>query len=285
MKTPKGPRVKDQLAELELRPSKLRGQNFLHQESTAERIVDFSGISDSSVVVEIGPGLGMLSRKLIERAGRLIVIEVDEKLAGDLENNIPGIAAEDIVSDDVRKVQLGDLIKARTLGKVDIVSNAPYSISSDIIAWAIEQRSFIGTATLLLQKEFAERAAAEPGSKRYGALSVFCGQYTKPTLGFVVDGKQFHPPAGVDSRLIKLEMRLEPRAEVRSGDMFREIVRTAFSMRRKMLSNSIARIQGVDGSAEASELLTSIGIDAKRRPETLSIEEFAAIANLLSERT
>ena len=284
MDSAKPPRVKDQLAELEVKPSKQRGQNFLHREETASRIADFSGVGEQDLVLEIGPGLGMLSRQLSARAKRLIVVEVDRRLADDLEKNIPGISVDDIICQDVRTVELSSIAKARDANKLCVVANAPYSISSEIVAWVIEQREFVSSATLLLQKEFAERAAADPGSKRYGALSVFCGQYTSAELGFVVDGKQFHPPANVDSRLIKLTIREQPRAAVADPITFREVVRTAFSMRRKMLSNSLSSVCGLGESSAAAELLNDVGIDPKRRPETLSIEEFAAISNEVSAR-
>ena len=280
----KPPRVKDQLADLEVRPKKSRGQNFLHNEGVAQKIAEFSGVGSDDTVLEIGPGLGMLTRHLLERTRELLVVEIDQRLASELPQNVPGLLKSNIITEDVREVSLAEVCSERKVDTLRVVANVPYSISSDIIAWIIDSRQWVSSASLLLQREFAERAAAEPGSKRYGALSVFCGQQCKATLGFVVDGKQFHPPAGVDSRVLKLDVRESPRAQVSDAQLFREIVRVTFSMRRKMLSNSLGSLAHFADHREAGAFLSESGIDPKRRPETISIEEFATISNALSSR-
>lgn len=275
------PRVKEQLAELDVRPSKVRGQNFLRSQETARRIADWSGVGSRDWVLEIGPGLGMLTRELLTRTEGVVAVEVDRRLASELPAKVPGLAPDDIIAADIRELSLEQLCSTRGLTALGVVSNLPYSISSDVIAWIVEQRERITYAVLLLQKEFAERAAAGPGSKRYGALSVYCGQYLQAELGFTVGGREFHPPAGVVSRLLKLTPRKEPRAAVADQRLFRQVVRAAFSMRRKVLSNSLAQLPMLAGSADAASLLEKIGIDPRRRPETLTIEEFAAIADAL----
>jgi 16S rRNA (adenine1518-N6/adenine1519-N6)-dimethyltransferase len=167
--------------------------------------------------------------------------------------------------------------------KLKVIGNVPYNISSQIVLRLLEYRESIGRMVLMLQREVAERLAASPGTKDYGPLSIYVALYTKPTLEIKVPASCFLPRPEVESRIIRLDVRDKPLCRVDNSDFFRRIVRTSFSKRRKTLLNNLRSPQFALSTGEIISALAALGIDGTRRAETLSVNEFAALANLLGK--
>ncbi|MCB0325153.1 MAG: ribosomal RNA small subunit methyltransferase A [Bdellovibrionales bacterium] len=275
--------VEEMLQRLDVRPSKRRGQNFLVDEAIARRLVSFSGVSAGEPVVEIGPGLGLLTGALLATQANLVVVEIEEKFCEHLAARFPSLAPERIICADARTLTGAELADRLGADRFTLVSNVPYSISSEVVLWTIEHRARIRRAALLLQEEFAERIAAAPGSRRYGSITVQRTLWAEADLGPKVSGGSFHPKANVGSRAILLHLRPEPLVPVDDLALFESVVRAAFNQRRKTLLNALsAGIPHLDRSSW-SELLQAAGINPQRRAETLSVEEFARIAASIPE--
>jgi 16S rRNA (adenine1518-N6/adenine1519-N6)-dimethyltransferase len=267
------PRAKDELQRLDVRPSKRRGQNFTIDSSVIDAIVGFAGpIDASATLIEIGPGLGALTERLLCLGRELSVIEIEPAFAQDLKRRFPQL---NVFEGDARSYDLS------TLGEHLIVfGNLPYVFSTEIIFHLLKHRAVCSEAILLLQREFVERLAAPPGGRDYGSISVALQQWCDVTIGPVVPGTAFHPPTKVESAVVRLRFRSNPRAEVTDPVWFERVVRAAFHQRRKTLLNSLGSLGNRD-RAMISAALTSSGIDPMRRAETLSIEEFARLAEAL----
>lgn len=276
--TPPLPNVKSALREIGINPSKARGQNFLHDEGTVSTILAFAALKDDETVIEIGPGLGALTRHLAARGERFRAIEVEPAFAKFVIGYVPALSRDRVIISDVRELSLAELPFASA--PVTIVSNVPYSISSELVLWLIENRRHIKRASLLLQREFAERLAAGPGSRAYGSLSVLRALHANARLGPVISGGSFIPPAEVESRLLELRFLGAPRHPVADEAKFEEAVRAAFGQRRKTLLNSLAGSGRFGGKDAVSRALTDAGIEPARRAETLTLEELL----LLSEK-
>ncbi len=269
-------RVKQTLRDLNVAPRKERGQNFVIDPGVIQEILAFASPGADEEIVEIGPGLGALTERLRENASSPItVIEIERAFCEELSARFPEIR---VMCEDVRRVDLASLGTNLT-----IFGNLPYSYSTDIVFHLVSHASSLRRAVLLLQREFVERMAADPGSRTYGALSIGCQLWADINEGPVVSGTSFHPPAHVDSRLVELRFFDSPRCHVEDQRWFRSVVRAAFSERRKMLSNSIKGLLRID-AAEARHMLEAAGIDPARRAETLSVEEFARLSNALKSR-
>ncbi len=271
----KQPRAKDTLRSLDVRPSKERGQNFITDQSVLHSIVDFGHPEKGNQIVEIGPGLGALTRELAP-FGPLTLIEIEPKFCEALAKEFP---AARIVNADVRMVNFADL-GADLL----IFGNLPYSFSTEIIFHLVANAAVIGRAVLMLQREFAERLAASPGGRDYGVLSVNAQMMADISLGPIIPGTAFHPIANVASRLVELKFLSKPRVDIGDMEWFKKVVRASFLQRRRKLWNSL-KASSI-GSPEAIDAaLRATGIDPGRRAETLSIPEFAALAAALSAQT
>lgn len=249
------------------------GQHFLKDAGVARRIVDLVAPTAADLAVEIGPGLGALTGQLAGRVGRLVALEVDPDLIPRLRREHPSV---EVVETDARKWDYGAL--ARPVGgRVLVVGNLPYSVGKPILLALIEARTAIDEMALMLQKEVAERLAAAPGSKTYGSLSILTQLYADVTVAIRVPPGAFKPPPKVDSAVVHLRVLPGARIPLADERRFRIVVRSAFAQRRKMLANGLAGTLGVPvehvrAAAEAS------GIDATRRAETLTIEEFARLS-------
>jgi 16S rRNA (adenine1518-N6/adenine1519-N6)-dimethyltransferase len=249
------------------------GQHFLFDPSILERIIRVAGIEPGDTVVEIGPGKGDLTTLLSEKAEEVIAIEYDMYLCNQLRERFP----------ETGKIKLycGDALKYpyRLLPPFKVVANIPYYITTPIIFRLLEVGDRLISATITVQNEVAERIVASPGGKDYGVLSVMVQYYTEPEIAFRIPGGAFVPPPRVDSAVIHLKTLSGPRVSVSDEKIFFRIVRTAFSQRRKTLANSLKPLK-----RDTKALLVEAGIDPARRPETLSMEEFARIAEILTER-
>lgn len=264
-------RAKDLLQDLDVRPSKGRGQNFVINTSVITQIIEFGFPSESEHLVEIGPGLGALTSELY-KIGPLAVIEIEMKFCEDLERRFPNLV---IVNKDVRLVDFSSLGK-----ELVVFGNLPYSFSTEIIFHLIDNSASIARAVLLLQREFAERLVASPGGRDYGVLSVSCQIACETRLGPIIPGNSFHPPTKVESRLVELKFPKTPRFEINDVLWLKRCVRASFLQRRKKLLNSL-RGSGffINDGIEAA--CKDAGIDPGRRAETLSIEEFIKLSKAL----
>ncbi len=265
------------LARHGLEARKSLGQNFLVP-GAAERIARIAQLGKDDWVVEIGPGLGALTDELCERAARVIAIDLDEKMIGVLRRELATRENLELVHADALKTDFAPLA-GRAGRKLRLVGNLPYYISSPLIRHAIAQRAHLVDATFTLQKEVAERIAAKPGSKTYGALSVLVQLFCDASVEAKLAPGSFHPRPGVDSAVLRLVFLPVPRAEVDFAK-FERVVFASFEHRRKTILNSM-RDAGVDGAADA---LARAGIDPKRRAETLSVPEFAKLTAAVGER-
>jgi len=246
------------------------GQHFLFDRSVLSQIIENSGITSSDTVVEIGPGPGTLTRLIAEKAQRLIAIELDHQLCIKLVGELGEYRNIDLIEGDAMKFRYEDI------GRFRVVANIPYYITTPLIFRLLEVRQNLISMTLTIQKEVAERIVAAPGGKEYGVLSIAIQCFALPVLKFIVPKEAFHPAPKVDSAVVHITMRETPLITGEDEELFFKVVRTAFSQRRKTLTNSLKSF----GSA-VGEVLTTAGIDPKRRPETLSIDEFARVARLL----
>lgn len=248
------------------------GQNFLFDHFILLNIIKAAELSSGDTVVEIGPGPGRLTRLLAERVKNLVAIELDNNLYTNLRRELSDLSNVDLV--------LGDALKFpfERLERFKVVANIPYYITTPIIFKLIAAGQSLETMTLTIQKEVAERIVAAPGGKDYGVLSITTQFQTEPELKFIIPKEAFKPIPKVDSAVITMKMRKEPPISVKDRAVFLTVVKTAFSQRRKTLSNSLKSV-----SAEIKDILTEAGIDPQRRPETLSIEEFGRLADLLTK--
>ena len=268
----RGPRTKDTLRELNVRPTKERGQNFLIQEDVPVKIVEFGAPPKEANVVEIGPGTGALTKHLSQWSS-LTLIEIEERFCAPLQQAYPHVK---IINQDVRQVDL-----YQVGSNLVVFGNIPYSFSTDIVFHLLECRQVVQYAVLMVQKEFAQRLAADHGSRTYGSLSVAVQQWADVTLGPIVPGNAFHPPTQVESQVVKLRFRETPRVEIDDAKHFERVVRASFSQRRKKLTNSLAASTRWSRE-EVEEALGELGIRLDARPEQLSVEQFGQLAHKLS---
>lgn len=244
------------------------GQNFLFDTNILRKIIKCSGLGPEDTVVEIGPGLGTLTKLLSDNAKEVIAIEFDRKLIDRLKENLSEKENVKVVRADALKFPF-DTIKK----KFRVVANIPYNITTPLLFRLLEHKDRMQSLTLLMQKEVARRITALPGSKEYGVLSISVQLYTKPALKFAVSRKVFSPPPDVDSAVVHFEVFPGPLFNVSDEELFLKVVKTAFSQRRKTVSNSLKLFDGIDN------VLRDAGVDPGERPENLSIEDFARIAD------
>jgi 16S rRNA (adenine1518-N6/adenine1519-N6)-dimethyltransferase len=247
------------------------GQHFLFDPRILRRIADCSNISSGDTVVEIGAGVGTLTGILSERADRVIALEIDRKLIARLKSSLATRHNVEIIASDAMKFPFN------TVGeRFKVVANIPYYITTPLIFRLLEFRDRIPCMTLLLQKEIAERIIAPPGGRDYGVLSITVQLYTRPEWKFLISGGSFSPPPDVDSAVVHFEVSPQSRYDVSDEASFLRVVKTAFSQRRKTISNSLKSFHGI------REALYKAGIDPQIRPEKMSIEDFIRLANALS---
>lgn len=273
--------TKAKLSHLGVTPSKRRGQNFLLDPARAITIADFADIKPAEWVLEIGPGLGMLTGELAKKTSNLTLVEVDRKLHAALLGKFPYLDPQEILCQDISKVDLSSLSHSRQQ-KCTVVGNIPYSISTEIIFWILKHRAAISRVSLLMQKEFANRLSSQPGSKSYGSITIQLALHANVRLGPIIKGEQFYPSTKVDSQLIMISMLDSPSVAITDPLHFERVVRTCFSTRRKTMLNCLTLLDEVESKTQALGILSTANISPTRRPETLEPHEFAAICNALS---
>ncbi|MBF0444575.1 MAG: ribosomal RNA small subunit methyltransferase A [Magnetococcales bacterium] len=258
---------------LKLRPKKGLGQNFLVDDNISQAIVHAANVSQNDRVLEIGPGLGSLTVLLLAQTKKLWAIEQDERMLSILKTRCEDIGELQIKKSDALKFDYAKLAQ-EIGGPLRIVANLPYNISTPLLFILLEQRQGIKDMTLMFQKEVAQRIAAQPGSKAYGTLSVQCAMWTTVEKIIDVPPESFIPKPKVDSMVIRLTIRDKPSAELHDPIFFTQVVRAAFGQRRKTLNNALKTL-----NPSPNVWLQKAGIDPKRRGETLSVLEFAHLAN------
>lgn len=266
------------LHRFKLRADKKLGQNFLIDETVVRRIVEAAELTPEDTVLEVGPGIGTLTQGLAESGANVVAVELDKRLLPVLDVTLEGYDNVRIVNGDILQVDIMEQVQ-----KPDFkcCANLPYYITTPIIFAILEKRLPMERLVVMVQKEVAERMAAKPGSKDYGALSVAIQYFTEPEIAFIVPPSSFIPAPSVDSAVIVCKRRSTPPVEVCDENLFFRVVKAAFSLRRKMLSNSLKNM-GIKGE-QVSKWLELAGVDGKRRAETLSLDDFAALTNTFAQ--
>lgn len=256
--------------------SKRLGQNFLIDANIVQGIVDAANVQENDRVLEIGPGIGTLTQALAETGAEVTCVELDKRLPEVLAHTLDAYDNVRVIQGDILKVNIPEIMGDKPF---KVVANLPYYITTPIIMALLEKHLPITDIVVMVQKEVAERMAAQPGGKTYGALSVAVQYYTVPEIALYVPPRSFMPPPEVDSVVVNCKVRQIPAIELIDEKMFFRVVKAAFGQRRKTLNNAL-KSMGVDKNIIA-DVLDKAGIEATRRGETLTMEEFGAIANIL----
>lgn len=264
------PTFRDLLAEIGVRPSKALGQNFLHDARIVARIADIADLDPADLVVEVGPGLGILTRELARRAGEVIAVELDARLAAHLRESLPADNVR-IVEGDILDLDLGDLVGGRPY---HLVANLPYSVAAAVIEHVLESDQRPGRMVVMVQREVAERIVARP--PEMSVLAVAVQFYAEPRIALRVGPGAFVPRPRVDSAVLRLDVKPEPPLSGADRSAFFTLVRAGFGQRRKRLANALADGLGVPKAA-VEEQLEAAGVDPSRRAETLSVDEWIAV--------
>ena len=267
--------------------NKKLGQNFLIDDNAIDAIVDSSKISKEDLVIEIGPGLGTLTKPLLESAGKVICIELDTRMIEILEDRFKLYDNFELINNDVLKVDLNKLIsenKHETIKHAKVVANLPYYITTPIIMKLLEERLDIESITVMIQKEVADRLVAKPGEVNTGAITYAINYYTKPSRIYEVDKTSFIPAPEVNSTIIKLDVLKTPSVKVENEELMFKIIKSAFMQKRKTLLNSLTNSNLFGNKDEIEKILQEFNIDLKIRGEKLTLAEYAQIADYLNKK-
>ena len=264
--------------------SKAKGQNFLIAPWVPQSIAEDAGVDETAGVLEIGPGIGPLTQQLCLRAKKVCAVELDERLEPILDITVGEFDNLEIIWNDILKLDIPALVAGEFPGLRPMAcANLPYYITSPILSALLEADCF-DSVTVMVQKEVAQRIAAEPGSADYSAFTVFCQYYAEPNLLFDVPAHCFMPQPKVTSAVIQLNVRKKRNWGALDENIFFRTVKASFAMRRKKLSNGLASGFPELGKTGAAEVIEAAGFDANVRGETLSIPEFVRIANEIVKR-
>jgi 16S rRNA (adenine1518-N6/adenine1519-N6)-dimethyltransferase len=270
--------VRDALAARGLSPRRRFGQNFLVREDLAERIVEHCHLREDDVAVEIGPGAGALTGRIARRVRQLVAVEKDAGLAALLREELAGVPHLEIVEGDFLEFDLAAAAARLGAGRLVVVGNIPYNVTTPILERLFEARDAVRSAVLLVQKEYAARLAAAAGTPEYGSLTLFARYHALMEPLMTLKASAFWPKPDVDSMLVRFFLREKPPVAVASEALLFRIIRGSFQTRRKQLGNTLEESLGLDREAVA-RLGRVAGIDPRRRGETLTLDEFARLAN------
>ena len=260
------------------RRRKVWGQNFLSNEKAADRIVSLFGPDEEDTVLEIGPGGGVLTRRLAPFVGRVVAVEIDPELCPSLREEFSGVDNVSIVEGDILELDLADLLEGA--GPVRIISNLPYSISTAVLVKIADMRESVADATLMVQREVAERILSPPGRKAYGSLSVLVQIHFEVEKWMELSPGSFRPVPKVRSTVVHLEPKKACPVEPEREESFRSLLKGCFSRRRKKLITSLTGLSGLDRGILSSALRRR-GIDPDRRPEEFPPSAFVDILHVL----
>lgn len=263
--------------------SRSLGQNFITDKGVIEKIIEGAGICRNDLVVEIGPGIGVLTAEAAEAAGKVVAVEIDRRLIPILSETLKEYDNVRIINEDILKTDINSVIdeerdEGRFSGDVKIIGNLPYYITTPIIMKLLESGVKAESITIMMQKEVADRIKAAPGGKIYGALSVAVQYYCTVEQVASVPKEVFVPRPKVDSAVLKLSIRKKRPVELKDQKVFFSCIKHGFGQRRKTLLNSLTGVSGLS-KEEIREVFSETGIDPERRAETLDMGEFAGIAN------
>ncbi len=271
-----------------IRANKSLGQNFLINGEVVENIVNCSEITNEDMVIEIGPGLGTLTKYLLDKAGKVLCVELDSKMIKILEDRFSIYDNFEIVNADVLKLNLNDLIsenkKQGKIKNVKVVANLPYYITTPIIMKLLEEKLDIKSITVMIQKEVADRLIETPGGKNTGAITYTVYYYCDSEKIMEVPNSSFIPEPEVTSEVIKLNLRDNPAVDINNPKVMFMIIKSAFMQRRKTLLNALTNTKVFLNKEEGLEILKELNLNENVRAEELSIKDFADIAGVITEK-
>ena len=276
--------IKEILSKYGFSFSKALGQNFLVNPSVCPRMAELGGAKKGVGVIEVGPGIGVLTYELARRADKVIAVELDKRLLPVLDETLSEFDNVKVINDDILKIDLRRLIEEEFKGlDVVVCANLPYYITSPVIMKLLEDRLQIRSITVMVQKEAADRLCAELGTRQTGAVTVAVNYYAKAEMLFKVSSGSFMPPPKVDSAVIKLTLHDKPTVNVENEEMLFKVIKAAFAQRRKTLLNTLSSGLGISKS-ELSPMLENAGVSPTSRAEQLSLSDFAAVCNSIAEK-
>ena len=262
--------------------SKSLGQNFLIDTNVIDRILEGARVQEGDYVIEVGPGIGTLTKEMGRTAEKVVAIEIDKTLIPILEETLADFPNIEVINQDILKVDVQELVKEKLNGgPVKLIANLPYYITTPIVMKFLEEDIPVTDIVVMVQKEVADRMNAQPNSKDYGALSVAVQYYCDIEIVAKAPRHMFMPQPNVDSTVIGLHVREEKKYNVDNEDIFFKTVKASFGQRRKTLLNSLGGL-GFLSKDQIKIALQEANIDEKRRGETLSIEEFASLSNAVN---
>ena len=262
------------------------GQNFLIDYDIVDAIINASLISKDDLIIEIGPGLGTLTKFLIENAGKVIAVELDTKMVKILNDRFTDYKNFEIINADILKLDLNEIIKINKEEKkfknAKIVANLPYYITTPIIMNLLENNLDLESITIMIQKEVADRIVATPGSKMSGAITYSVHYYSIPESKKIVPNTSFVPMPQVDSEVINLKIRKEPVVNVKNVELFFKVIKASFMQRRKTLANALQNANIINTKEEIKKILMKLNLDENIRGEKLTMQNFADLANIIN---
>ena len=267
--------------------NKSLGQNFLIHETVVEKIVEAAQITKEDLVIEIGPGLGTLTKYLVESAGKVVCIELDDRMIRILEDRFSLYQNLEILHEDILKVNLHEQIakkKEEGIKRAKIVANLPYYITTPIIMKLLEDRIDIESITVMVQKEVAERLIANPGEEKSGAITYSVNYYADARKVIDVPNSSFIPEPEVNSSVIQLKVRKSPRVEVANETLFFKIIKAAFMQKRKTLVNALVNGKIFTNKEEAFKMINYLQLDEKVRGEKLTLEQYKQILDYIESQ-
>lgn len=268
--------------------NKSLGQNFLINNEVVSTIIESANISNKDLVIEIGPGLGTLTSRLLEKAGKVICVELDDRMISILEDRFKLYNNFELIHNDVLKVDLNKIIEENlensNLKTAKIVANLPYYITTPIIMKLLEEKLNIETITVMIQKEVADRLVALPGTKNAGAITYSVYYYADAIKIIDVEKNSFIPEPNVTSTVIQLKIRKESLLQVENEELMFKIIKQAFMQRRKTLVNALSNLAIFNNKEEIIQLLKELNINEKVRGEALTIEQYAKITNRILKK-
>lgn len=270
-----------------IKANKSLGQNFLINDEVIENIIKSSNLSKEDMVIEIGPGLGTLTKRLLEEAGKVLCVELDKKMINILQDRFSENNKFEVINEDILKVDLNQIIKENkkdnNIKNVKIVANLPYYITTPIIMKLLEEKLEIESITVMIQKEVADRLIEIPGGKNTGAITYTVYYYCESEKIMEVPNSSFIPEPEVTSEVIKMNLRKTPAVELENPKIMFMIIKSAFMQRRKTLLNALTNSKVFINKEEGTQILNKLNLDINIRAESLSIQDFANIAKLISK--
>lgn len=274
--------IKEIIQDYRFNFSKSLGQNFLIDGNIISKIIEKSDINPKDFILEIGPGIGTLTKELSSKAGKVVAVELDKNLIPILNDTLSGCKNVEIVHGDILKVDLNKIFSEMLKdGNVKVIGNLPYYITTPIIMKLLEKKLKIDKIIVMVQKEVAVRMQASPGNKDYGALSVAVQYYSNPQIIVNVPRHVFMPRPNVDSAVVMLDVYKKPIVDVINEERFFQVVKSAFGQRRKTLLNALAGGNLGLSKEKIKDILIDCDIDPQKRGETLKLEDFAKISNAI----